>query len=181
MNDHLFPGITDIHTHIPSPGAICSIDLFTQSDKLPENGVMSVGFHPWHSQQPPTEEMWTRFEELARDERVVAIGECGIDMMRGGELFRQIEIFAHQAEVAERVGKPLIIHNVKAQQQLIGMKKEMKPTVPWIIHGFRGKPTVARMFLDAGFYLSFGDKYNPQSYEMTPPERRLTETDRTEE
>ena len=48
---------------------------------------------------------------------------------------------------------------------------------PWIVHGFRGGPALARQLLDAGFDLSFGLRYNKESFDITPTERRYRETD----
>jgi TatD DNase family protein len=39
----------------------------------------------------------------------------------------------------------------------------MRPSVPWIIHGFRGKPELAQQYLSRGFILSFGERFNPLS------------------
>ena len=48
---------------------------------------------------------------------------------------------------------------------------------PWIIHGFRGKKEVARSLLDQGFYLSFGQKFQPETLRYVPEDRLLLETD----
>ena len=49
--------------------------------------------------------------------------------------------------------------------------------MPWIIHGFRGKPLVAYQLLQHDFYLSYGEKYNEESLRITSPERLFLETD----
>lgn len=79
-----------------------------------------------------------------------------------------MQVFRRQAELAESLCKPLVIHCVRAHDIVIGIKKELKPRQNWVIHGFRGKPTVARMLLDAGMWLSFGPRFNPDSLEVTP-------------
>lgn len=72
---------------------------------------------------------------------------------------------------------PLLIHAVKATEELFAIKKEMRPRNAWIIHGFRGKKELAESLLGQGFYLSFGEKYQPEALRITPEDRLLLETD----
>lgn len=97
---------------------------------------------------------------------VVAIGETGLDKITAGspETFkRQQELFTQHIRLSEETGKPLIIHCVKAWDELLHIRKATHPAVPWIIHGFRGKELLATQLLDAGLYLSFGSFYNPEA------------------
>lgn len=80
-------------------------------------------------------------------------------------------------ELSETLRKPLILHIVKSFPEIIALRKQWKPTQPWIIHGFRGKPQLARELLAHGFHLSYGKKYNPASLAITPASRLLRETD----
>lgn len=80
-------------------------------------------------------------------------------------------------ELSETLRKPLILHIVKSFPEIIALRKQWKPTQPWIIHGFRGKPQLARELLAHGFHLSYGKKYNPASLVITPVSRLLRETD----
>jgi TatD DNase family protein len=90
----------------------------------------------------------------------------------------QKDLFYFHIELSEKNDKPLIIHCVKAWEQLLRIKKEVKPSVPWIIHGFRGKPDLAGHLLKSGCILSFGDKYNAGSAKAALKEKRLfLETD----
>jgi TatD DNase family protein len=59
----------------------------------------------------------------------------------------------------------------------MGMKKRMQPKQAWIIHGFRGKPELAKQLLKMGFNLSFGEKFNPLSVDVTPLNQLCIETD----
>lgn len=169
--------IIDIHTHgvAPRPQAVISVS--------PEGAVLaagqdySAGIHPWDSLAAPAEETWRLLDALCAETCVRAVGECGIDLVKGGPLFMQMQIFKRQAELSERLRKPLIIHCVKAHDIIIGMKKEIAPRQNWLVHGFRGKPSVARMLLDAGIWLSFGPLHNCETVRMTPHDRMLAETD----
>lgn len=80
-------------------------------------------------------------------------------------------------ELSETLRKPLILHIVKSFPEIIALRKQWKPTQPWIIHGFRGKPQLARELLAHGFHLSYGKKYNPASLTITHASRLLRETD----
>lgn len=116
-------------------------------------------------------------EAAASDERIVAIGECGIDLLRGADIKLQQELFMRHASLAERVGKPLIIHCVRAWGELLGAYRCIKPSQPWIVHGFRGGPALARQLLDAGMHISLGEHFNKATAAIIPDDRLHIETD----
>ena len=89
----------------------------------------------------------------------------------------QESVFSEQVALSEQVGKPLIIHCVKALDRLLLLRKELKPKQQWMLHGFRGKPQQLRSLLDAGFFVSFGFQHNEESLRICPIDRRLLETD----
>lgn len=172
--------ILDIHTHhsAPQPDAVVSVsaDMFNPI----EGQLYSVGIHPWLTCGEIPDELWEKLEEAARHPQVVAIGECGIDLVKGGPLYKQMLVMKRQIELSEEVGKPLVIHCVHAHDIVIGLKKDLKPTQNWLVHGFRGKPTIARMFTDAGIWLSFGATFNDKSVGIVPSGMLLAETDESE-
>lgn len=90
---------------------------------------------------------------------------------------RQEEVFLQHIALSERLGKPLIVHCVKALDRLLRLHREQKPTMPWMLHGFRGKPQQLRSLLDAGFYIGFGFRHNAESLRLCPAERLLLESD----
>jgi TatD DNase family protein len=108
---------------------------------------------------------------------VVAIGEAGLDRLAATPIDIQQDLFARQAHLAEALQKPFIIHCVKAWEELIAVKKQIKPETTWIIHGFRGKPDLAEQLVRQGFHLSFGAYFNPGSLPVAYPNHILTETD----
>jgi len=87
---------------------------------------------------------------------VIAVGEIGLDKVRGASIDKQIEIFEKQVQIAEKLQKPVVIHCVRAWAELIESRKRLKPTTPWAIHGFRGQSELAKQLIDYGMYLSFG-------------------------
>ncbi|MDR0394226.1 MAG: TatD family hydrolase [Tannerella sp.] len=115
----------------------------------------SVGIHPWD----PDKKQMKKVFEYASLPSVVAIGETGLDKVTAKntlDLDRQRELFTAHIHLSEEIGKPLIIHCVKAWDELLHIRKTEKPAMPWIIHGFGGKEALAVQLLNAGLYLSFG-------------------------
>lgn len=179
--------ILDIHTHslTPNPQAVIDISALVHdaegnsdipSAYSPEQRF-SVGIHPWTLTDDVPQGLTERVEKLARNPQVAIIGETGIDIPKGGPLFRQMLVFKQMIEISENVGKPLLIHNVKAHDIIIGVHKELRPKQPWIVHGFRNKPSIAEMFIKEGIYLSFSQYFNPVSVHLAPHELILAETD----
>lgn len=169
---------SDIHSHHPGAGddTVVSLDY---DRAIPSEGYYSIGLHPWQTDMT-AEALAAAIDEVRRkatDERVVAIGECGIDRLRGGDINTQTDIFRRHVDISESLGKPLIIHAVRSFDMLLSLKKEIKPQQLWIIHGFRGKAALARQLLDAGFALSYGERFNPEAVALTPAGSLFTETD----
>ena len=89
----------------------------------------------------------------------------------------QRELFRAHALLAEREQKPLIIHCVKAFDDILAMRKEITPGQAWIIHGFRGKPQLAEQLTKAGMFLSLGEHFNTESAKTIPAGRLFIESD----
>lgn len=167
--------IIDIHTHKPTPYPCGLVNAPLNDFKPADNQFYSAGIHPWDNDN--FDLLFPTLQSLAEDCRILAIGEAGIDLLRGGAMFQQLLNFRAQVELSEKVGKPLIIHCVKADDVILGLHRDLKPQQPWVIHGFRGKPAAAQMFNRAGIYLSYGERFNPQSLLVTAAELMLAETD----
>lgn len=174
----------DVHTHnrVFGPDVLVNLPL---DEPAPKAGWVSRGIHPWDTVLPDErlDELFTLLGREARERATVAIGEAGLDGLRGAGLDRQEKIFIRQARLAEDVSKPLIIHCVRAFDRLMHLKKEIQPSQIWLVHGFRGKPALARQLLDAGFHLSFGEKRNEASLDLALsdyPSRTHFETDESQ-
>ena len=168
--------ILDIHTHheAPQPEALVSV---SPGNFVPLEGQLySVGIHPWDTAVGKPIDR-NKLEEIASRNDVAAIGECGIDKLKGAPLFRQMQVFKTQIEISESLKKPLVIHDVKAHDIIFGLYRDIQPTQKWAIHGFRAKPGVAKMFTDTGIWLSFGEFFNPDSLKAVPKDFILAETD----
>ncbi|MDE6655144.1 MAG: TatD family hydrolase, partial [Muribaculaceae bacterium] len=68
-------------------------------------------------------------------------------------------------------------HIVRAFPEIIRLRRQEQPTQRWIIHGFRGKPELARELLRHGFDISIGREFNTASAAIIPPDRLFHETD----
>lgn len=145
--------------------------------KLRTDATYSVGVHPWWTAEENVEDIVKGFLHWATHPQVVRIGECGIDKLKGAPEAVQTELFLQHVALSEQLQKPLTIHCVRAFDQMLMLRKRLRPTQRWAIHGFRGKPALAQQLLVAGFDLSFGTLFNAESFNLCPPERRFTETD----
>ena len=166
--------IYDIHTHNPhAQNALISVE--SPLDMRHPHGSYSIGIHPWHAHLPYD---FSAIEDTAScDTRVMAIGETGLDTLAEAPLGEQEHLLRRHIELSERLAKPLILHIVRAWDRLLRLHRECRPTQPWIVHGFRGKPALARQLAGVGIYLSIGERFNPASLKLIPPGQLLIESD----
>lgn len=175
----------DFHTHnLQAAAGKAIINLPPEWTENPEafcprqGALYSAGIHPWWTADPErAERMLSALPHLLRHPQVVAVGECGIDLLRGAAADEQERIFAAQVRLAEEMQLPVTLHIVRAFDRLLRLHKVLRPTTVWTVHGFRGNPTLASQLLTAGIDLSFGVKFNAESFDLTPKERRHLETD----
>lgn len=175
MNLHSF---ADIHSHTRiAPDTVCSVEPGASMPGAYGEAWYSVGIHPWSTDTPVAATTMEELATLADDPRVVAIGEAGLDALRGGPQDYQEEIFLHQAALAERVGKPLIIHCVRRYGRLLELHRSLRPSVQWVVHGFSGKSELARQLAAAGIGISLRTP-RPEIEAVVPPHLLFHETDR---
>ena len=179
----MFP---DLHTHRtdarPGEAVVClPPDVHPDTFSPQEGFSYSAGWHPQSMPDNLLEGRSALLRLLALPS-VTAIGECGIDRtVASSPLERQQEAFLMQIELSERLQKPLILHVVRAFDLLLGVHKLVRPRMPWIVHGFRGKPATAVQLIEAGMYVSFGAHFNEKSVVACPTERLFVETDANSE
>ena len=124
-----------------------------------------------------------KYEQLAQSPKVIAIGECGLDYYRLDEATKklQVENFVAQIELANKVGKPLMLHIRQAYKDSLEVLKA-HTKVKGDVHFFAGDWEVARQFLDLGFTLSFTGVITfthdyDEVVKNTPLDMLLVETD----
>jgi len=153
-----------------------------------DNMFAGVGIHP-HDARDVTAETMVKLKELARNEKVVAIGETGLDFHYDFSPRQdQRRVFEAQLEIARQMNLPVIIHSREAfdetidiLEQFIGLKGTLKGVV---FHCFGGSEHQARIVLDHGFYISFtgvvtfkNAEKARQAAKIVPADRLMLETD----
>ena len=116
----------------------------------------TIGMHP-HDAKEVDEEAFQRLEALARNPKVVAVGETGLDFYYDHSPRQvQIDLFCRFIQMARQNGLPLVVHVRDAYREACEIiKREGKGNLRGVIHCFTGDYDAAREFLDLGFYLSF--------------------------
>jgi len=118
----------------------------------------SVGLHPWHiKSHDENNEMLVMVEEALDFEHVLYIGEAGLDKVVKTDFVEQNRIFEAQAFMAEEFGKPLIIHCVRAYNEVLQLHKKMHPEMKWILHGYNGNVETTKQLERRGIVFSFGE------------------------
>lgn len=164
----------DFHTHrLPETKDVVAV----------VDGRDTWGIHPWNAVPASLAEVEEKRSVLiSRVEQdgapgLLAIGECGLDALRGPSPDVQEALFRRHVALSEEVGRPLVIHCVRALDLLLRLRRELSPAQPWMYHGFRGKPQQLRSLLDAGMFVSFGFLRNGESLRLCPPGRLMLESD----
>lgn len=140
----------------------------------------AVGIHPHHAVDGVA-----GLSDLLADDRVVAVGECGLDYYyEHSPREAQLEVFAAQIEMAKSSGLTLVIHTRDAWEETFGVLDAVGVPERTILHCFSGGPEQARAALDRGAYLSFSGIVSfPSAVDvreaaaLCPSDRILVETD----
>lgn len=163
----------DIHTHVDNQAVIKIID--GDSEKI----LKTWGVHPWDV----TEEHFEVPRDLRSLGMTAAIGEVGLDKVHKETFERQIEVFEEMIRLSESYRKPVIVHCVRAYSEIIEVRKKMKATMPWVIHGFNSSVETMRQLLRYDMYISLGEvlyRNENQSFKILkdiPIDRLFLETD----
>ncbi len=181
----------DIHTHKPGnpPGAVSIFNIMIGRETaglLPDDRVCSAGIHPWYIDEGLVEKHLNEVEELNAGNRIIAIGETGLDRLTGTPMELQKMIFSRHLAIAAQSRKPVIVHCVKAYNVLKTAYNAEKSGIPLIIHGFNSSNAIAEEMIKSDFFLSFGEAlFKPNSNASTvitniPEDRLFLETDDSE-
>lgn len=150
-----------------------------------EDVYATAGFHP-HNAAKATEEDFARLEELLQHERVVAVGEIGLDYhYEFSPRDVQLRVFRRQVQLAHEYGLPIILHSRAAEHAVLDLlKEEGVPEAGGVMHCFWGDDGAAERSLAAGLYIGVG---GPITFKNTqalrdiiqglPLDRLVVETD----
>lgn len=158
-----------------------SIALAEQYDFI----YSTVGWHPTDAVDMTADDLdW--IEALCRHEKVVAIGEIGLDYYWDtSPKDVQMKVFREQIRLARKLDMPIVIHNRDAHQDIVQVLREEKASdVGGVMHCFSGSWETAKLCLDMNFHISFGGpitfknaKQPKEVLSRVPMERLLIETD----
>jgi TatD DNase family protein len=157
------------------------------ADRFPEV-FFAVGLHPLDLEDKWTEQMADEIFQLASsDQRVVAIGETGLDFFKAQNLEQQLEALSQQLAIAQRLDLPVIIHCRDAAAVMADHLRsfwKQQGSVRGVMHCWGGTPDETQWFLDLGFFISFSGTVTfkkatqiHESAQMVPSDRLLIETD----
>jgi TatD DNase family protein len=162
-----------------------SIEL---AEKYP--GILAaVGIHP-HAASTATEADIDSIARMAEHEKVVAIGEIGLDFYRDySPRDSQLRVLQQQLDLAAQLDIPVIIHCRQAHEEMLAILYDWttrypeRPS-PGVIHCFMGNGETAQQYLEMGFYLSLGGyityPVNRDAHDVIrsiPADRLMVETD----
>ena len=121
--------------------------------KSREGVYCTAGVHPHHARECDATTI-PALRVLARQPKVVAIGECGLDFNRNYSPHPdQEKWFAAQVELACELGKPLFLHSRDAKEKFIHVLKQFKDVSRAVAHCFTGEQAELRAYLDLGLYI----------------------------
>lgn len=141
----------DFHTHNTRLGFDAPALVSCAPGEVEQHRFASIELHPWRIAGGGG----VCADWLAAAERAAAVGEIGLDKLRGAPYPEQLAAFEAALKVADKLAKPVVIHCVRAWSDLLrlaapyrGMRK--------MVHGFRGSPELAAELQAHGFWLSLG-------------------------
>lgn len=144
----------------------------------------AVGVHP-HEAKETDERTWRELRQLAKNPRVIAIGEIGLDFYHNlSPAPDQRRAFRAQLEVAHELGLPIIVHDRDAHREVLDILQVDGAGLRGVMHCFSGSLEMAQQAIKMGFYISTaGSVTFPNAVRLreviagVPLERLLVETD----
>jgi len=143
----------------------------------------AVAVHP-HDARTVTPETLAELEQLVEAQRVVAIGETGLDYYYDNSPREsQRQVFHQHLELAEKLGLPVVVHSRDATQDTLAIIKE-HPNVHYLMHCYSQSRESVKSYLDLGCYISFAGPVTfknahklREAAAAVPLDRLLIETD----
>ena len=172
----------DVHTHrLSATDDEVIIQNVDSKELFSTVCYSSVGIHPWKANDLQSAELLS----LANEKSVLAIGECGLDKVCTTPMSLQKNVFEKQIQLANQLKKPLIIHCVKAHEEVLSCLKKMENTQEVVFHGFNKNAFWMNRLVDEGYYLSVGKALRNETFRTVfkeiPLERLFLETDDSEQ
>ena len=171
----------NIHTHHLRTKNEITIynNRFLVDKNIKTDYLFSIGLHPYDIHLVG-EESLKEMEPFLKHENCFAIGECGLDKLIDVDLVQQQFILKQQLHLALKYNKPIIIHCVKAFDELIDVCKPFENKLKIIIHGFNKSEELALQLISKGYYLSVNPNvFKKEKFDLTnlPIQQLFFETD----
>ena len=164
----------NVHTHNVHSKEIAIV----QSVKYPLERFHSSGIHPWDADLT----LIPNLEIQLQNPFCKAMGEVGLDRLKGPSIEIQHSVLLEQISLANRLKKPVIFHIVRAWDEFYTLQKSQQET-PWILHGFNQAKQFPRLVQTKVFFsLGPASLQNPHMQSILskiPLNRILFETDDT--
>lgn len=148
----------NIHSHKQHLNSLVITNVCICNKKTIPNGLFSAGIHPWNFDNINLDNSFSILVDMIQNDKMVAVGEIGIDKKCGADLIKQIDVFVKQLKLAEQFDLPVIIHCVGGYEILQKYRKIYSQT-PWIIHDFNSSFQMAEFFIKNGCFISFGNNF----------------------
>ena len=159
-----------------------AIELANQYDEI----YAAIGFHPTDI-DGVSEDDYNEVMSHINDPKVVCVGEIGLDyhwVKDPAQREKQKEWFIKQIEYANKVKKPISIHNREAFEDCLNILKKHKPLYGGVMHCYSGSVELLKDVLDLGLYigldgpLTFTNAKTPKEVcEVVPLDKLVVETD----
>ena len=167
----------DCHTHRICNGSNSIVNL-RDSNQEHHNFYYSYGFHPWEIEV--SQGSWDKFELYLQDRKCLALGEIGLDKLKGPKIEVQISRLYKQLEVNQKYNLPVIVHCVKSWNELNKIARTFK-NFKWVFHGFN-KVSILDEIIKEGWMISVGasilnNEKLQNAIQTIPDEQLLLETD----
>jgi TatD DNase family protein len=154
INLHVHPPLSDHNSDV-----ISVVDISSPTPSMSTAPpYCSYGIHPWSLSEENAVSQLQQLETLLQNNTIVAIGEVGFDAVRGADMALQERVFEEIITLSEHYKRPLIIHCVKAWDELLSCHKNRKVLQTWLIHGFHAHHELALQLTKRNILLSFGCK-----------------------
>ena len=165
INDEKFDDVEDVIKRAEETGLeamICASCNLSSSETAVNfaNGhkivYANVGFHPENVDEFD-EKSFSEIEKLTKNEKVVAIGEIGLDYYWTKEnKEKQKEVFVAQIELANKLGLPVVVHCRDAMGDMLEILEKHPLKKPSLMHCYGGSIESAKELMKLGFSFSFG-------------------------
>ncbi len=154
-------------------------DKVIKTARLFKCTIPAIGIHPWYAQSYDKNRL-TDMEKYLKKYPDLWVGECGLDRAKDIDEKKQYDLLTAQIELANKYERPLILHNVKADDLFAGLLSILPKRT--IFHSFTGSVEWGKKIQKNEFYLGIGfaffkKKNAPETLKQLDLDKILLETD----